>query len=1098
MIFVCGKANQRVSLVTLEERGGCMRALQAPDYLGFRTRRVEEAAGNTFAWFLDQKEFVSWRSGEESSVLWIRGSPGKGRTVLSKLLLSHLEKNSPSQSPESQNTVSVIYFFFYGQDPKLRTVSSLIRSLIHQLLKVASNADIFKHILPKHKKNEGLLDSNEELWIIFRNVISDPIFGTIYCVIDALDECEESELEDSKSTLLLRLRDLFSAMRSGSPRPFLKVLITSRPNHDIGNEFEDIPSIELKATSSDLEIYVESRLGGISPSSLPRKFHPMVRKELRERAGGTFLWVSIVTGKLKKIRFPSESRIMEMIENLPIDLECMYQSLLDQMSGSPDEEIYHKLLVWVVYAGRPLTLAELEEALAIRLNSKRRSDIVRHKPVLGDVTVTEWSGGLLEVVDGTVCLVHQSAKDFIVRKRLSTAFFSDTLSPNLYLAKVCMTYLCFDDPDLRLSSLADKICQGYSLLEYAGLFWFRHITNENEVSEIIDLFYPLLQYWTIAFGNWWVIVRRKFRYLRLAQHLCPASYSPFGIAIICEIPWLAVYVMSDKNIHLPRRGMPRELQLAAGCRSTIMLQLLLERPGFKKTDITERVTLEAAANIYAGMEAMVLLLKADQDLKISSATVVTAIRNNGKALSGAMRWFLERASVDITESTIVDIIQGCGLRDLSVEQMELLLSHGNGFVVTERILEAAASLLNLEHMRSLLKRGKNIRVTEGVMKAAVKNQKWGKEIVEFLLEIDSGIEGSRDLWISEGMISKAARNRCPGVLKSLLRLSKGIKITEYILISAVTNVYTTGALKLLLDSGKDIRITERVVAAAAEAEHLDALRLFFERDENIEITERILISAAANPYNADILEFILGNGKDIEVTEKVAVAVAGGMSSEAFIILFKWGKDIKITENTLISAAENRYTAEILELLLGDGEFGVVRRMAVTAAGGRYQQLLGWDIYIEITSRVLLAAAKNDLMAGPLKFILRNGGDIGITDCEDLIEMVAKDPRIARNIVDSLPENDEGIRVAGEILIKSMVYSLSDEEFVRFLGNREEKWTTITTYFVLRILGILGVWRKAKPVTEGAFRRLEYILGYILLTEEAVEALVEISSSESK
>ena len=49
-------------------------------------KRIEEVKGGLFAdvyrWVLDSPDFQQWRDRLESHLLWIKGDPGKGKTML--------------------------------------------------------------------------------------------------------------------------------------------------------------------------------------------------------------------------------------------------------------------------------------------------------------------------------------------------------------------------------------------------------------------------------------------------------------------------------------------------------------------------------------------------------------------------------------------------------------------------------------------------------------------------------------------------------------------------------------------------------------------------------------------------------------------------------------------------------------------------------------------------------------------------------------------------------------------------------------------------------------------------------------------------------
>ena len=76
-------------------------------------------------------------------------------------------------------------------------------------------------------------------------------FGTVYLVIDALDEC----LEEVRSPLILHLKAL---------SPSIRLLLTTRPIDGILSEFRNETTLEISANSEDLRRYIGSRIEGNS------------------------------------------------------------------------------------------------------------------------------------------------------------------------------------------------------------------------------------------------------------------------------------------------------------------------------------------------------------------------------------------------------------------------------------------------------------------------------------------------------------------------------------------------------------------------------------------------------------------------------------------------------------------------------------------------------------------------------------------------------------------------------------------------------------------------------------------------------------------
>src|SRR3984957_12996125 len=183
--IVCGSTTDlRSELSDMELK--YVKALDAPKYATFRKFNVEDPAPGTLKWVLHNELVSSWISKEESSLIWVRGSPGQGKTVLSKFILDHLEELA-----KSHKSVKVIYFFFSDRDERFRTVSSILRSLLKQLL---TTSDVFRHVSDM-VETDSSTDSEDTLWEILEAIFHAPIFSKIYCVIDALDECDEGSRE---------------------------------------------------------------------------------------------------------------------------------------------------------------------------------------------------------------------------------------------------------------------------------------------------------------------------------------------------------------------------------------------------------------------------------------------------------------------------------------------------------------------------------------------------------------------------------------------------------------------------------------------------------------------------------------------------------------------------------------------------------------------------------------------------------------------------------------------------------------------------------------------------------------------------------------
>ena len=99
------------------------------------------------------------------------------------------------------------------------------------------------------------------------------------------------------------------------------------------------------------------------------KFEPHVRGDvrrcLRENAGSMFLWVLLVTNRLRTLSSSSAGHILKELKSLPRDLISTYEALFRIQLEDHRKAITQKL-PWILYACRLLKVEELRDALAMQ------------------------------------------------------------------------------------------------------------------------------------------------------------------------------------------------------------------------------------------------------------------------------------------------------------------------------------------------------------------------------------------------------------------------------------------------------------------------------------------------------------------------------------------------------------------------------------------------------------------------------------------------------------------------------------------------------------------------------------------------------------
>jgi hypothetical protein len=150
-------------------------------------RRIEDTQGgllkDSYCWILQNADFQQWRDVEQSRALWIKGDPGKFKTMLLCGFINELNKSIA-------RTALLAYFFCQATDLRINNATAVLGRLIYML--VSQQPSLFSHIQKKYDRAGKTLFEDANAWValseIFTNIIQDPALSRTYLLIDALDE----------------------------------------------------------------------------------------------------------------------------------------------------------------------------------------------------------------------------------------------------------------------------------------------------------------------------------------------------------------------------------------------------------------------------------------------------------------------------------------------------------------------------------------------------------------------------------------------------------------------------------------------------------------------------------------------------------------------------------------------------------------------------------------------------------------------------------------------------------------------------------------------------------------------------------------------
>ena len=225
------------------------RWLSGPDPSSNYNQALQKRHARTGSWLFDNIGFRDWKQDPgPSSVFWLYGIPGCGKTILCSTVLEHV-----LQSYAQTANVAVLYFFFDFQDIDKQQHEIMMRSLLNQLcMHCASVPPVLEALYTscmdggRKPTFEALLKSLHQLAATFRKT---------FLILDALDECI------ARPELLASIEVLV-----GWEDTNLRVLVTSRREKDIEDSMlhlskaEDRVCIQSTLIDADIRAYVHDQV----------------------------------------------------------------------------------------------------------------------------------------------------------------------------------------------------------------------------------------------------------------------------------------------------------------------------------------------------------------------------------------------------------------------------------------------------------------------------------------------------------------------------------------------------------------------------------------------------------------------------------------------------------------------------------------------------------------------------------------------------------------------------------------------------------------------------------------------------------------------
>ncbi|KAF3225088.1 hypothetical protein TWF106_002968 [Orbilia oligospora] len=461
----------------------CLSSLKCPDTTAIKNRlkmTKDKLVIGSMDWILTDPQFIRWKTGDELSLLWIKGGAGKGKTMTAIGLIEELSRSSGPV---------VTYSFCQDSNYELNTVEAIIKGLIRCFVNQRSEAMRILRCL-WDSQNDCFVDGTptwQTLWDIFLEILLQTKSPRVYLVIDALDECQEGDMAEFLQLLV----------RTGLNNPSkVKWLLTSRPFHIANQELlagsdQELVSLELnfEHVSAGVAIYIIEKV-----AELDRRHHygqtlrQEIEKQLTVRAKGIYMWVSLVCKRLEGV---SPDEVLAAIEDSPPGLFPFYNRALKQLGAGHDSEITKsciRLLRVAALTYSVLSVDEVESVSGLDLSGERITITM-----LLDMCASFLS--LRDQENKLIGFVHQSARDYLNTEEARLILEGNGAYGHREIVLTSLSYLSrnlkinivdlakFEEPRplLQPGKLDDRLAR-VKTSQYAARTWVHHLAELDEMT----------------------------------------------------------------------------------------------------------------------------------------------------------------------------------------------------------------------------------------------------------------------------------------------------------------------------------------------------------------------------------------------------------------------------------------------------------------------------------------------------------------------------------------------------------------------------------------------------------------------------------------
>ena len=448
------------------------------EFLLTRLKRVETGYDLTLCCMAGTREallnhIMAWSANESntSNIYWIHGIPGIGKTSLAHSICEKLHDNQRLAGG----------FFCQRDDANMSEIRNILPTLISKL---AEKFPPFRNIVADRLRSDPDLTSKSMKDSLFLDLICNlsrhPKHALVF-VIDALDECGDGQ----NRPVLLRV-----LTEAASYAPWLKIIVTSRPEDEIQEFFTRLPRLSYsrydlatdQEAGADLILFTRSQFDLVAKTwRLPTPWpEQSLFDDAISQANGLFIFIKTLVLTLEQCdEDPEETLKTSLQDSAGTGLKPLYNLYSNILKARrvPRNVEFRQVIGTLIAVAPYRTLCEGSVA-----------ELAGVRPNLVEKWVDDLSSLLYrdEATNGGIRVRHSSVSDFFVSRHCT--YQVNLEDANVHLGISCLKTMVgqlrfnickLEDSRLTNADIQDlpsRITEHISdALQYSSLYWSNHL-----------------------------------------------------------------------------------------------------------------------------------------------------------------------------------------------------------------------------------------------------------------------------------------------------------------------------------------------------------------------------------------------------------------------------------------------------------------------------------------------------------------------------------------------------------------------------------------------------------------------------------------------